>query len=67
MTDQPKGLLTKAQCRALGMSRPDVDRMFDRLPIVSLPDSRRPYVRVEHFEDWIEQHTQPAPARRAVV
>jgi hypothetical protein len=64
---EPRGLLTKAQCRELGMTRPDVDRMFDRLPVVALPDSARPYVRVEDYEAWIDRHTQPATGGRAVA
>jgi hypothetical protein len=49
------------------MTRPDVDRMFDRLPVVCLPDSARPYVRVEDYETWIDRHTQPATSRREVA
>lgn len=60
----PKGLLTKAQCRQLGMTRPDVDRMFNRLPVVALPESSRPYIRVEDFEAWIDRHTIPASTGR---
>jgi hypothetical protein len=49
------------------MTRPDVDRMFDRLPVVCLPDSARPYVRVEDYEAWIDRHTQPATGGREVA
>ena len=60
----PSGLLTKAACRKLGMTRPDVDRMFSALPVVSLEGSARPYVRVEDYQAWLDRHTQPPPANR---
>ena len=54
-------LLTKADCRSLGTTRPDVDRMFDRVPLVTLPDSRKVYVRRQVLDEWLDQHTRVAP------
>ena len=59
MTDRE--ILTKADCRALGMSRGDVDRMFNVVPVVTLPDSRKTYVRREVLEEWITRHERAAP------
>lgn len=63
MSADPAGkrLLTKAECRRLGLSRPDVDRMFDRVPLVVLPESRKVYVRHETMEEWLDRHTMSAP------
>lgn len=60
-TTQSKDLLTKADCRAFGLSRPDVDRMFDRVPLVTLPESRRVYIRREVLDEWLDKHTKVAP------
>lgn len=57
----PKTLLTKADCRALGMARCDVDRMFDRVPLFTPPDSRKTYVRRDVLDAFIERHTRIAP------
>ncbi len=54
-------LLTKADCKALGMARPDVDRMFDRVPLVVLPESRKVYVRREVLDEWLAEHTRTMP------
>ncbi len=60
-----KMLLTKADCRALGLTRPDVDRAFDRCPLVVLPDSRKVYIRRAELERWLDEHTRIAPRGRA--
>lgn len=60
-----KELLTKADCRALGLTRADVDRMFDRVPLVTPPDSRKVYVRRDVLDAWLEQHTMASPRRVA--
>lgn len=59
-------LLTKADCRRLGLTRADTDRMFDRVPLVTPPDSRKAYVRRDVLDAWLDAHTTPPfPTREA--
>lgn len=61
------GYLTKAQVRALGFSRGDTDRVFDHLPLVALPGSRKAYVRVDDLAAWLDENTRVAPRRTAAA
>lgn len=54
-------LLDRAQVqRHYGLTRVDVDRVFGRLNLVRLPDSRKVYVRREDLDAYIERHVIPA-------
>lgn len=57
-------LFTKAACRRLGLSRADVDRMFDQVPLVTPPGSRSVYVTRTTLQDWVERWTVNAPGRK---
>lgn len=60
----PIELLTKAACRRLGLSRADVDRMFDASPLITPPGSRSVYVTRDTFDGWVEAWTVTAPGRK---
>lgn len=62
--DVDKQLLTKADCRRLGLSRPDVDRMFERCTTITLPGSQKTYIRTETMEEWLEIHAAAPPPSR---
>jgi hypothetical protein len=43
--------------RHLGLTRVDVERLFRELPVVSLPGSRKVYVRRDDVEAYLGAHT----------
>lgn len=57
-------LLNKAACRRYGLTRADVDRLFDRAPLFSPPDSGSVYVRRDVLEAWVADHTVTRPGTR---
>jgi hypothetical protein len=51
-------LLDRAAVRRhLGLTRVDVERLFRELPVVSLPGSRKVYVRRDDLEAYLRTHT----------
>ena len=57
-------LMNKAACRRYGLTRADVDRLFDRAPLFSPPDSGSVYVRRDVLEAWVADHTATRPGTR---
>lgn len=59
-------LLDRAAVRRhYGLTRVDVERVFRVLPVVSLPDSRKVYIRSVDLDAHLERHvTQPGEVRR---
>jgi hypothetical protein len=52
-------LLDRAAVREhFGLTRVDTDRVFSRLALVRLPDSRKVYVRRGDLEAYIGRHVQ---------
>lgn len=50
--------LDRAQVRRFyGLTRVDVDRVFRNLPVVSLPGSRKVYVRRNDLDALLAEHT----------
>lgn len=47
----------KSVAREYGLSRVDVDRVFRRLQVVSLPGSRKVYVARQALDRFIAEHT----------
>lgn len=43
--------------RVYGLTRVDVERLFQALPVVSLPASRKVYVRRDDVESYLERCT----------
>lgn len=56
--DPPPALLDRAGVRRhLGLTRVDVERVFRELPVVSLPGSRKVYVRRADLDALVSAHT----------
>lgn len=54
-----------AVARHYGLTRVDVERVFRVLPVVSLPDSRKVYIRSADLDAHLEKHvTKPGEVRR---
>jgi hypothetical protein len=47
----------KRLLREWGLTRATVDRIFERLPVLSLPGERKMYVRAEDVESYLAHHT----------
>lgn len=45
--------------RETGLPRSAIDAIFRKLPVVTLPDHRKVYVRREHVVELIESGTHP--------
>gem|GEM_PF-1923667 len=60
-TPRTPALLDRAAVRRhLGLTRVDVERVFRELPVVSLPGSRKVYVRRDDVEAYLVAHTYDA-------
>lgn len=55
-TDLPD-LIDRKGLAARGMTRNSIDLLFDRLPVVAYPGSRKVYLRVEDVRRFEDQHT----------
>lgn len=54
----PSERLTRAQVQAeYGIVPVDIDRMFERIPVTSLPGGRRVYVTRADVESYLAEHT----------
>ena len=53
----PDAVLTRGDLAELGYGRAAVDRIFQGCPVIALPGSRRPLIRVADFQTLIERHT----------
>lgn len=50
----PGARLDRAQVRAeYGLTRVDVERIFERLPVTAIPGSRKVYVRRDELEVYL--------------
>ena len=54
---RPRLLDRKSVAREYGLSRVDVERVFRRLQVVSLPGSRKVYVARQALDRFIAEHT----------
>ena len=54
---RPPEYLTRTDLEAMGFGRRDTDRIFEQLPVVVLPGSRRPRIARRDLERHIEAHT----------
>jgi hypothetical protein len=61
--DIPRHLDRSAVRDLYGLARVDVDRIFERLPVLALEGSRKVYVRREDLEAHLAQRTF-APGKR---
>ena len=59
----PTDLDRAAVRRLYGLTRVDVDRIFERLPVINIPGSRKVYVRRDDLEAYLEEHTYPPSER----
>jgi hypothetical protein len=50
-------LLTSSHLAELGLSKKAIAAVFRALPVVILPDFRRPMIRAEDYRDLIERST----------
>jgi hypothetical protein len=53
----PEAVLTSSHLRELGWTRTHIDAIWRACPIVILPGTRRPVLRVEDYLAYLEQHT----------
>jgi hypothetical protein len=53
----PTAFLSRSDLRELGLERRAIDAVFRSCPVVSLPGYSRPVIRVEAFEQFIEENT----------
>ena len=53
----PGALLTRTDLRELGLERRAVDAVFKKCPVIVLPGYRRPMVRVEAYQAFLEGST----------
>jgi hypothetical protein len=66
--DIPRHLDRTAVREHYGLARVDIDRVFERLPIVALEGSRKVYVRRQDLEEYLAARTfQPGQRVRSVA
>ena len=53
----PGGVLTSSHLRELGWTRRHIDAIWRACPMIILPGTRRPVLRVEHYLAYLEEHT----------
>jgi len=53
----PSAVLTSAHLRELGWTRTHIDAIWRACPVIVLPGTRRPVLRVEDDLAYLEQHT----------
>lgn len=62
--EMPALLDRGAVARLYGLTRTDLDRVFRLLPVVSLPESRKVYVRRADLDELLAAHTYDKGAVR---
>lgn len=53
----PSAVLTSSHLRELGWTRRHIDAIWRGCPLIILPGTRRPVLRVEDYVTYLEQHT----------
>ena len=53
----PGGLLTSSHLRELGWTRRHIDAIWRACPMIILPGTSRPVLRVEDYLAYLEEHT----------
>jgi hypothetical protein len=59
----PEAVLSRSDLRELGYERRAVDAVFRHCPVVALPGSSRPLIRVADYLAFLEQHTYDGRSR----
>jgi hypothetical protein len=57
LLNTPGAVLTSSHLRELGWTRTHIDAIWRACPMVILPGTRRPVLRVEDYLAYLEQHT----------
>ena len=55
--DLADGVLSRTDLAELGLPRRAIDAVFRALPVVALPGYSRPFVRVEDYRAYMDEHT----------
>jgi hypothetical protein len=50
-------VLTSSHLKELGWTRTHIDAIWRACPMIVLPGTRRPVLRVEDYLAWLEEHT----------
>jgi hypothetical protein len=53
----PDAMLTRGRLAELGLGRRQIDSVFRELPVIALPNTRRPMVRVQDYLELIARST----------
>lgn len=56
-------LVDRKALAARGLSRASVDLLYDRLPVVSYPGSRKVYLRLDDVQRYEAEHTYDGRSR----
>ncbi len=57
LLETPGAVLTSSDLRELGWTRTHIDAIWRACPMVILPGTRRPVLRVEDYHAYLEEHT----------
>jgi hypothetical protein len=57
LLETPGAVLTSSHLRELGWTRRHIDAIWRACPMIILPGSRRPVLRVEDYLAYLEEHT----------